>query len=220
MSEIVDIIAYRNSAHFPVVVILLCVSFFIIYRLKGRAWSFLYLLIIPFLNWSFGTVPEVQLFDPGRFNAQGIALHPMTMVTGLVFVIRDFAQREISHRILLVMAMAIAWSFYYSWPVIALASGIAFAISETVDWVLFTFSKYRLSTRILLSSALAAPIDTTVFLYGADLAMQGQGEPAGSMLHVANWGVFVVGKMIGAVAVSWLVRRREASGHLAAYEQG
>ena len=103
---------------------------------------------------------------------QGVALHPMTMVTGMVFVIRDFVQREMGHRVLILMAIAVAWSFFYAWPVIALASGIAFAISEGVDWLIFTFTKYRLSTRILISSAVAAPVDTTVFLYGADLAKQ------------------------------------------------
>jgi uncharacterized PurR-regulated membrane protein YhhQ (DUF165 family) len=70
-----------------------------------------------------------------------------------------------------------------------------------------------LSTRILLSSALAAPIDTTIFLFGADLAVQIQlGEPAGTMLHPANWIVFVIGKMIGAYVVSRAIRKRENAG--------
>jgi uncharacterized PurR-regulated membrane protein YhhQ (DUF165 family) len=133
----------------------------------------------------------------------------------MVFVVRDFVQREMGHRVLILMALAIAWSFYYSWPVIALASATAFAISESVDWLLFTFTKYRLSTRILLSSAVAAPIDTTVFLYGADLAqsMAGLAEP-GSQLHLANWIFFIIGKMIGAVAVSAMIRYREKRGEV------
>lgn len=188
-------------------------TFGIIYALKGRLWSLLYVLIIPFLNWSFSVISQVPIIEAGVVNAQGVNLHPMTVVTGLVFVIRDFAQREMGHRILLVMAMAVGWSFFYAWPVIALASGIAFAISETVDWLLFTFTRYRLSTRILLSSAIAAPIDTTVFLYGADLAQQiALDLPAGNMLHVANWIVFVIGKMVGAFFISWLIRQREKAG--------
>ena len=168
-----------------------------------------------FLNWSFGIIPEFQILAPTGtgLTAQGVSLHPMTMVTGMVFVVRDFVQREMGHRVLLVMAMAIAWSFYYAWPVIALASGIAFAISEGVDWLMFTFTKYRLSTRILLSSALAAPVDTTVFLYGADLAKQMElGMDPGNSLHVWNWIVFVIGKMVGAVIVSAVIRRRENLG--------
>ncbi|MEL6782377.1 MAG: VUT family protein, partial [Pseudomonadota bacterium] len=99
--------------------------------------------------------------------------------------------------------------------VIALASGIAFAVSEMVDWALFTFTKYRLSTRILLSSLVASPVDTSIFLYGADLAVQMRlGEEPGSMLHAANWIVFFIGKMVGAVIVSAAVRRREDAGEI------
>jgi hypothetical protein len=190
-------------------------TFAAIWLLQGRAWAFAYVVLIPFLNWSFGVIPEFKILDPGEnaMFAQGVSLHPMTMVTGMVFVIRDFVQREMGHRVLVLMAVAVAWSFFYAWPVIALASGIAFAISEGVDWLLFTFTKYRLSTRILLSSAAAAPVDTTVFLYGADLAKQMElGMEPGNSLHVWNWIVFVIGKMVGAVVVSYLIRRREDAG--------
>jgi hypothetical protein len=193
----------------------LLLSFLAIWLLRGRGWALVYVALIPFLNWSFGVIPEFQVVAPTGtgLTAQGVSLHPMTMVTGMVFVIRDFVQREMGHRVLIVMALAIAWSFYYAWPVIALASGVAFAISEGVDWLLFTFTKYRLSTRILLSSALAAPVDTTVFLYGADLAKQIElGMDPGNSLHVWNWIVFVIGKMVGAVIVSAIIRRREDLG--------
>ncbi|MBK8198384.1 MAG: hypothetical protein IPK75_08430 [Acidobacteria bacterium] len=186
-----------------------------IWLLQGRAWALLYVVLIPFLNWSFGVIPEFKVLDPGvnAMFSHGVSLHPMTIVTGMVFVIRDFVQREMGHRVLILMGIAVAWSFFYAWPVIALASGIAFAISEGVDWLLFTFSKYRLSTRILLSSALAAPVDTTVFLYGADLAKQMElGLEPGNSLHIWNWIVFVIGKMVGAVIVSYIIRRREEAG--------
>nr|WP_300998556.1 VUT family protein [Hyphomonas sp.] len=117
------------------------------------------------------------------------------------------------------MGIAVAWSFFYSWPVIALASGIAFAVSEMVDWLVYTFTKYRLSTRILISSALATPVDTTVFLYGADLAKQMElGLEPGNSLHPLNWIVFVIGKMVGAVIVSYVIRRREDKGLVSPYE--
>ncbi len=184
-----------------------------IWVLKGRVWAFVYVALIPFLNWSFGVISEFPILAANDAFPKGVSLHPMTMVTGMVFVVRDFVQREMGHRVLLLMAMAVAWSFYYSWPVIALASGIAFAVSESVDWLLFSFTKYRLSTRILLSSALAAPVDTTIFLYGADLAKQMElGLEPGNSLHIANWIVFIIGKMVGAVVVSHLIRRREDAG--------
>ena len=212
-SELLNAIAYRNPSDIWVVLPLLLLSLGMTLRLNGRYWAVLYLALIPFLNWSFGNISEVPVTEPSATFPQGVSLHPMTMVTGLVFVVRDFVQREMGHRVLIVMAMAIAWSFYYSWPVIALASGIAFAVSESVDWLLFTFTRYRLSTRILLSSALAAPIDTTIFLFGADLAKQTElGLEPGNTLHLANWVVFVIGKMVGAVLVSYVIRRREDAG--------
>lgn len=187
----------------------------LIWLLGGRAWALVYFLTIPFLNWSFGVIPPVQIAEPSDLFSKGIEVHPLTVVTGLVFVFRDFVQRQMGQKVLVVMALAIAWSFYYAWPVIALASGIAFAISETADWTLYTFTKYRLSTRILLSSAVAAPIDTTIFLYGADLARQIQlGDEPGNMLHVANWIVFIIGKMIGALIVSYAIRKREDAGQV------
>ncbi|HAE94386.1 MAG TPA: hypothetical protein DCG65_07485 [Hyphomonas atlantica] len=215
MQTFVGILTNGNPGQIVWALPAILLSLLAIWMLRGRGWALIYVALIPFLNWSFGIIPEFQIIEPtgSGLTAQGVSLHPMTMVTGMVFVIRDFVQREMGHRVLIVMAMAIAWSFYYAWPVIALASGIAFAISEGVDWLLFTFTKYRLSTRILLSSALAAPVDTTVFLYGADLAKQMElGMDPGNSLHVWNWVVFVIGKMVGAVIVSAIIRRREDLG--------
>lgn len=185
----------------------------IVWRFGGRGWALFYVAVIPFLNWSFGVIPNIELMAPTSWYKQGIALHPLVFVTGFVFVARDFVQREMGHKVLIVMAIAIGWAFFYAWPVIVIASGTAFAVSEMVDWALFTFTKYKLSTRILLSSALACPIDTTIFLYGADLARQmALGEPEGNSLHVANWIVFVIGKMVGAFIVSRMVKKREDAG--------
>jgi len=196
------------------VLIGLSVSTAYIWNLGGRGWALFYVAVIPFLNWSFAVVPDIPLVAPGVINEAGVSLHPLTLVTGFVFVARDFVQREMGHKVLIVMAIAIGWAFFYAWPVIVIASGTAFAISEIVDWALFTFTKYKLSTRILLSSALACPIDTTIFLYGADLARQmALGEPAGNSLHLANWIVFVIGKMIGALIVSRMVKKREDAGY-------
>lgn len=217
-NEFVAIVASRDPAHLPFVLIGLIATGVLIWRLKGRAWAYVYVALIPFLNWSFGKISGVDMTNEFGWlfgTAHKILVNPLTIATGFVFVIRDFVQREMGHRVLILMALAIGWSFYYSWPVIALASGIAFAISETVDWLLFTFTKYRLSTRILLSSALAAPIDTTVFLYGADLAqvMAGTAQP-GDLFNLANWIFFILGKMVGAVVVSWMIRQREKRGEV------
>lgn len=219
MSELVSVLTNGQPQLIGPALGALLLTFCAIWFLNGRFWAFIYVALIPFLNWSFSVIPQAQIIAPGGDYAPGVALHPMTMVTGMVFVIRDFVQREMGHKVLILMAIAVAWSFFYSWPVIALASGIAFAVSELVDWMVYTFTKYRLSTRILISSALASPVDTTVFLYGADIAQQMQlGAEPGNMLHPVNWIVFVIGKMVGAVIVSYVIRRREDMGLISPHE--
>lgn len=215
-SELVGAIAYRGAADLPWVLAGLAATAALIWYLKGRTWAYIYVALIPFLNWTFGR-PDIPTFDLtgalGWMSTHKVIFNPLTILTGLVFVVRDFVQREMGHRVLALMALAIAWSFYYSWPVIAVASAIAFAISESTDWAIYTFTKYRLSTRILLSSLVAAPVDTTVFLYGADLARQMQlGDPAGTQLNAPNWILFIIGKMIGALIVSYMIRQREKNG--------
>lgn len=216
------------------VLIGLAMSVAILWRLGGRLWAIIYVMMIPFLNWSFGVVPNLQFVGPwvenssGMFslifpadtpNPSGLMLHPLTLVTGLVFVIRDFVQREMGQWVLLAMGLALCWSMYYAWIVIVIASGLAFFVSEFFDWLLFTFTKMKLSKRILYSSAVATPIDTTIFLYGADLAKQIQmDQDPGNTLTLANWIVFVIGKMIGAFVVSDMIRRREEAGITDPYE--
>jgi hypothetical protein len=217
-NELVGALTNGAPAQLPFALAAIAATAALIWYLKGRAWAFIYVALIPFLNWSFGKSKGIEIDLSAALSgvfgsAQPIIFNPLTMVTGMVFVVRDFVQREMGHRVLILMALAIAWSFYYSWPVIALASATAFAISEGADWLFFTFTKYRLSTRILLSSAVATPIDTTVFLYGADLARQMElGDPPGNMFNLANWIFFVIGKMVGAVIVSYMIRRREERG--------
>lgn len=163
-------------------------------RFRLPLMTFVYVALIPFINWSFTWAPMWELLPGWAFN-------PVTIVTGLVLVVRDFAQREVGHYVLIAMAVALALTAVAAGPELALASGGAFAIAEMVDWALFTFTKYRLSTRVLLSSAIAAPLDTTLFLYGAEMIRPDQ-------LTVPNVTLSIIGKMLGAIIIWWLVRQR------------
>lgn len=164
--------------------------------LRYVKYTLIYILLIPFINWSFTWAPMVNL--PGLV---GWAFNPVTIVTGLVLVARDFAQREIGHEVLIAMALALFLTYVTSGGALALASGAAFLISELVDWALYSFTKYKLSTRVLLSSAIAAPIDTTAFLYGASFIRDAQ-------FTVPNVVMSVGGKMLGAIVIWWLIRQR------------
>lgn len=172
--------------------------------------TLVYVALIPFINWSFTWAPLTG-FVEGTFQAYFTGdtipasakwlFNPVTIVTGLVLVVRDFAQREVGHYVLIAMAIALALTAIAAGPELALASGGAFAIAELVDWALFTFTKYKLSTRVLLSSAIAAPLDTTIFLYGAEMIRDG-------MLTGPNITMSIVGKMVGAVVIWWIIRKK------------
>lgn len=168
----------------------------ILFFLGARLWGFIYVMLIPFVNWSFTWAPNIPLpyFQEVMFN-------PVTIVTGLVLVVRDFAQREMGHPVLGAMAIALMWSVYYAGPELALASGAAFAIAELVDYLLFTFTRLRLSSRVMISSLFAAPLDSLIFLWGASFIRPG-------LFTLANWTMSVIGKLLGAVAVSAFLRSR------------
>lgn len=159
----------------------------------------LYVGLMPLINWSFAAVPTFPIpegFGGGQFQ-------PLAVVTGLVLVVRDFAQREIGNRVLAAMIIGLLFSTMTSWIVVVIASGAAFLISELVDWAIYTFSKRPLSQRIMLSSAASAPLDQVVFIYLASFVVPG----------IFAWGTVVAGiisKLAGAAVVAWVVARQEA----------
>lgn len=192
LNATINALAYRSPDHLWFILVGYAITFTILWALGGRTWAIIYVALIPFVNWSFGWAPNITLPFAPEFG-----FNPVTIVTGLVLVVRDFTQQEMKHRVLIAMLIGVGWSFYYASPNIALASATAFAIAELVDWALFTFTRFRLSTRIMLSSAIAAPLDTTIFLLGA------------KFLTFPNWLMSIIGKLFGAAIVSGIVRSRE-----------
>lgn len=154
----------------------------------------MYVLLIPLVNWSFANVPSYPILG-GEWN-------PMVIPTGLVLVVRDLAQREIGHTIFLPLCIGIIISFMMAPPEIAAASALAFATSELIDWAIFSFTDRPLSKRILWSCAAAAPVDSFIFLLGADMAIPG----------LFNWATLIcsiASKMAGAYVVYLHLNRRE-----------
>tara|TARA_R100000951_G_scaffold68093_1_gene57508 strand:+ start:169 stop:543 length:375 start_codon:yes stop_codon:yes gene_type:complete len=90
---------------------------------------------------------------------------PMTVAVGLIFVLRDYAQKEIGHKVIIAMLLGAFLSYIMADPFIAIASLIAFSVSEMVDWGVYTFTNKPLRQRILLSSLVSTPIDSALFLY-------------------------------------------------------
>ena len=188
-------LAFLQQPHIAIPIV--AATVLAIFLLK-RPWTALYVGLMPLINWAFAGIDTIAI--PENFG--GGAWHPFTIVTGLVLVVRDFAQREIKHWILGAMVVGLALSTLTAWPVIVVASGVAFLISETADWAVYTFSKRPLSQRIMTSSLASAPLDQLVFIGLAAQVVPG----------IFAWGTILTGiasKLLGAWIVSRIVARQE-----------
>ena len=145
-----------------------------------------YIVSIVLVNIGFVYIPPIPLL--------GEMFPPMSLIVGIIFILRDFAQREIGHRVLGAMAVGAILSYFMADPFIAIASVVAFFISEIVDWAVYTYTKKPLGQRILLSSAIGTPIDSAVFLL-----ILGFFSPLGFLL-------MTIAKMIAAVAIWWRLK--------------
>ncbi|GGZ19809.1 VUT family protein [Asticcacaulis endophyticus] len=165
---------------------------------SGRTpWTYFYVFLIPFVNWSFAHVPSIPMPDGGAWP-------PLAIVTGFILVARDFAQREVGHHIFVAVFIGMAVSFLMAPPAIAIASAAAFLVSEVVDWAIYTFSKRPLSERVLISSVVAAPLDTTLFWGLASLSAEASGTFTPLTLVTA-----AASKLVGAYVVYLLLKQRE-----------
>jgi uncharacterized PurR-regulated membrane protein YhhQ (DUF165 family) len=154
-------------------------------------YSLLYIGLIVAVNYGFSVVPPMTL--PG-----GDLWPPMSLLVGFIFVARDYAQREVGHWVILAMLVAGGLSYLLAEPAVAVASVAAFLVSEFADWAVYSVTRRPFAERILWSSAVGTPIDSLVFL---------------GLIGFASVGgviAMTLSKMVGALLVWWLVRRREA----------
>ena len=130
----------------------------------------------------------------------------MDPVAGIVYLVRDFAQRELGHKVFIAMVVGAILSYFLSTPTIAFASVTAFVVGEMVDWSIYSFTKLPLSKRLVWSSCLSAPIDSFLFL-----KILGYLNPASFLL-------MCLGKIVGVILVwlSWKIRNPAASQELIA----
>lgn len=145
-------------------------------------YAFLYFGAVVAANLGFTYVPMIPL-------PFGEMFAPMSLLVGFVFVLRDFAQRQIGHHVAWYMGAGVIASYVLADPFVAFASAVAFAISEIADWLIFTVTKKPLRDRIIFSSLISTPIDSAVFML---------------MLGFFSWyglAVMVASKMLGACIV-------------------
>lgn len=151
-------------------------------------WVALYVVAIVLVNWLFTAVaPWSTVFGD---------LYFANVVVGFVFVLRDYAQREIGHKVLLATLLAGVVTYFMVSPDIARASITAFVLSEMADWAIYSFTKRPLQSRILISSLVSVPLDTLAFQYLA------------GYLTPAAFTTEVLSKALGVAIVWYLLKLR------------
>lgn len=111
-----------------------------------------------------------------------------TYLAGLTFVLRDTVQDGLGKRAtLLLIAAGAALSYFVSDPFIALASGVAFLVSEAADLAVYTPLRKRGYVRAAVASNIVgALVDTILFLWIAGFPIMDA----------------IAGQMVGKVAVT------------------
>jgi hypothetical protein len=133
----------------------------------------------------------------------GLLVTAGTFAAGGALVLRDAVQRTSAQWVLLAsIAVGAAVSAATSSPALALASGLAFLVSELVDTAVFTPLRGRLALAVVASSVVSAPVDTVLFLHLA-------GFP---VTWPAVLGQFLVKTAIALAVAAWITwkERRHA----------
>lgn len=153
-------------------------------------WVAGYVAAIVLVNWLFAALPMVET----PFGAWP----PASLIVGFVLILRDMAQREVGHYVLIAMLAAGVITYVMVDPFIAVASVSAFLVSETADWIVYSVTRRPLRDRILASSAVSSPLDSVVFL-----GLIGFLSPASFILQTLS-------KFAGALVI-WGILRHRAS---------
>jgi uncharacterized PurR-regulated membrane protein YhhQ (DUF165 family) len=154
-------------------------------------WVAAYIVSIVLVNWLFVAVAPWP-------TAIG-DLYLANVVVGFVFVLRDYAQRQVGHKILVATLLAGVVTYFMVDPAIALASITAFILSDLTDWAVYSFTRRPLQQRILLSSLIAVPLDTLAFQYLANY------------LTPAAFTTELLSKAFGVLIVWYLLKLRTAA---------
>lgn len=161
-------------------------------RIAGWVALAVFLLTIPAANWTLDTFGFLDVPGLGPV-ASGVAW------IGLAFVMRDIAQLLIGKWWTLVAIVGgIGLSYILADPFIATASAVAFGVSETMDFAIYTpLARRRFVLAVLASSCVGALLDSYLFLIVAFDSSRG-------------WWQLAVAKSVIVLAVTplaWGVRR-------------
>lgn len=147
-------------------------------------WLAAYIGSVVAINYAFSLAPHLDLV--------------WSCWVGLIFILRDMVQVRYGHWALAAMLTGTVLSYLLADPFVATASVVAFAVSEGIDWLVFTITRRPLRDRLWLSAALSVPADTAIFFGMIDVW-----DPV-------VWTASVASKLAG-VSVVWLLMRARAT---------
>jgi len=165
-------------------------------------WLYLvaFMACIPAANWLIGNagtkcIPDGPCLIPVGF---GFMAPSGVLVIGLALVLRDMVQRSLGLRWALgAVVCGAALSGFVAPAALALASGLAFLISETADTAVYTpLRKRGFVLALIASSIVGGIVDSAAFLYIA----------FGSLDHLAGQVVGKTWAVLAVVAVFYAAR--------------
>lgn len=156
-----------------------------------NTWVGIYLLSIVAVNVLFSYVPLIHT----PYGTVSL----VALLVGFAFVFRDYAQRAAGHYVIIAMAVGAAISYIMADPFVAIASVLAFASSEIIDWLFYTFAKLPFNKRVLISSVASTPVDTAVFLLMIN------------QMTVGTFVLMVLSKLVAAVFIYYYAAPKEPS---------
>ena len=179
------------------------VSTALILRLEGYLYATLYALCIPLGNW--------MLTHSGTHCDQmGICVIPVwpgilapssVLVIGATFTLRDLVQRRQGPLVALGAIVAgCLLSVFFASPGIALASGLAFLVSQSIDMAVFTLlAKRSFMVAVGMSNMIGLIVDSLIFL---DMAY-------GSISYMAGETIGKLWMTVAFLPFVWLVREMD-----------
>jgi uncharacterized PurR-regulated membrane protein YhhQ (DUF165 family) len=137
-------------------------------KIRTALFALAFAATVPLSNWMLSNV--------GACGSEGPCLVPVlpgvwapsaVLLVGVTLVLRDFVQREcgatVSAGLILLGALL---SLFVAAPGLAIASGVAFLVSEFVDFGVYTALERRSQAwAVLLSGAAGAVADSVLFLF-------------------------------------------------------
>lgn len=126
--------------------------------------------ILYILSIIFGNLLVVYL---GIIHMFGLVFPAGAIAIGLTFSLRDFVQRSFGHKVWYFMIISTILTALLSFvlanmPIppwkIALASAVAFIVSEAIDWLVYTVTKMDIVYRIVISNLFSTPLDSILFV--------------------------------------------------------